>query len=69
MLTTYIDRVLRKRHPAPSRAEIQAEVETRHASFGRAMARRFTRGSVSIQDDRFLMEEDLQARHGSDTRK
>ena len=41
--------------PAKTLEEVRAEVVARHDHIGAAMAARYTRGNVSIQEGAFLM--------------
>jgi hypothetical protein len=62
MLWEFLDRALARRHPAKSKDEIRAEIDERHDTIGRSIAKRYTRGNVNIKRGAFLTREDLDAR-------
>ena len=53
-----IDRYLEHKHPNKSLAEIAASIDEEDKAEGRNIARRYTRGNVSIQFDDFNTSED-----------
>ena len=62
MLGSFIDRLLMRRHPNKTVAQVAAEVNARHESAGRVVAARYTRGNVNIQEGRYLTKQDIEHR-------